>query len=100
MINLPYYQALPGVKSMRPMNTFDLQTLRQHMHQTLVQGGNRQRFEMAQESNQLKKELLQLWYGYCSLFPSFLFFYLSCDNGYNNTLKRKSFCYILVLAEI
>lgn len=48
---------------MRPMNTFDLQTLRQHMHQTLVQGGNRQRFEIAQESNQLKKELLQLWYG-------------------------------------
>lgn len=62
---------------MRPMNTFDLQTLRQHMHQTLVQGGNRQRFEMAQESTQLKKELLQLWYGirltnYLNLFYSSL----------------------------
>ena len=47
---------------MRPINTFDLQTLRQHMHQTLIQGSNRQRFELSQERNRLQKELLQLWF--------------------------------------
>eukprot|EP00111_Clytia_hemisphaerica_P021025 TCONS_00061998-protein len=60
IVTLPYYQALPGVKSMRPINTFDLQTLRQHMHQTLTQGSNRQRFELSQERSRLQKELLQL----------------------------------------
>lgn len=60
-ITLPCYQALPGVKSIRPVNTFDLQTIRQHMQQTWMTSNNKYRFELAQERDKLQKELLQLW---------------------------------------
>ena len=60
-VTLPYYQSLPGMKAIRPVTTFDLQTIRQHMQQSWLHG-NKDRFELAQARDKLQKELLQLWY--------------------------------------
>lgn len=58
---MPNFQALPGMKSLRPVTTFDLQTIRQSMQKSFC-NGNKRRFEMAEERYKLQKELLQLWY--------------------------------------
>ena len=55
--SLPYYQSLPGVKTIRPITTFDLQAIRQHMQQTWLQNGK----EISNERDKLQKELLKLW---------------------------------------
>ena len=55
--SLPCYQSLPGVKTIRPITTFDLQAIRQHMQQTWSQSGK----EIANERDKLQKELLKLW---------------------------------------
>jgi len=55
---LPYFHALPGMKSIRPVTTFELQTIRQHMQPGIA--GNKERFYMSETREKLQKELLQL----------------------------------------
>merc|ERR1712080_747902 len=43
---LPYFQALPGTKSIRPVTTFELQHIRQHMQQSWLTG-NKDRYDLA-----------------------------------------------------
>jgi len=56
---LPYYHALPGMKSIRPVTTFELQTIRQHIQHSWPQG-NKDRFLLSEARGKLQKELLQL----------------------------------------
>ena len=56
---LPYYHALPNMKSIRPVTTFELQTIRQHMQHNWVEG-NKDRYLLAAERVKLQRELLQL----------------------------------------
>lgn len=56
---LPYFQALPGTKSIRPVTTFELQHIRQHMQQSWLTG-NKDRYDLARNKDKLQKELFSL----------------------------------------
>merc|ERR1712080_16631 len=57
---LPYFHALPGMKSIRPVTTFELQTIRQHMHHNWSQGNQKDKYALAEAREKLQKELIQL----------------------------------------
>lgn len=56
---LPYFQALPGTKSIRPVTTFELQHIRQHMQQSWLTG-NKDRYDLARNKDKLQKEVFAL----------------------------------------
>eukprot|EP00794_Sanderia_malayensis_P003329 gene3329-3816_t len=57
MPSLPFNQALPGSRALRPYTTFELEQVRKHMR---GEGSNKDRFELAQEREKLQRKLLKL----------------------------------------